>query len=57
VARNKAMIVFPASIRWARRAVFFFPGLSDRVLLRLMRQSRQYRTTEAVAAEPGTTSG
>jgi NAD(P)-dependent dehydrogenase (short-subunit alcohol dehydrogenase family) len=54
VARNKAMIVFPASIRWARRAVFFFPGLSDRILVRQMRQSRQYRTTEPVVCEPGT---
>lgn len=46
VARNKAMIVFPASIRWARRAERLFPGLSDRILLRQMRQSRRYRTAD-----------
>jgi NAD(P)-dependent dehydrogenase (short-subunit alcohol dehydrogenase family) len=46
VARNKAMIVFPASIRWARRADRLFPGLSDRILLREMRESRRYRTVD-----------
>jgi NAD(P)-dependent dehydrogenase (short-subunit alcohol dehydrogenase family) len=46
VARNKAMIVFPASIRWARRAERLFPGLSDRILLRQMRESRRYRTAD-----------
>jgi NAD(P)-dependent dehydrogenase (short-subunit alcohol dehydrogenase family) len=47
VARNKALIVFPASMRWARRANYFFPGLSDQILLRQMRQSRRYRTAAA----------
>jgi NAD(P)-dependent dehydrogenase (short-subunit alcohol dehydrogenase family) len=46
VARNKAMIIFPASIRWARRADRLFPGLSDRILLREMRESRRYRTAD-----------
>jgi NAD(P)-dependent dehydrogenase (short-subunit alcohol dehydrogenase family) len=46
VARNRAMIVFPASIRWARRADRLFPGLSDRLLLRQMRALRRYRTAE-----------
>ena len=46
VARNKAMIVFPASIRWARRAERLFPSLSDRILLRQMRESRRYRTAD-----------
>jgi NAD(P)-dependent dehydrogenase (short-subunit alcohol dehydrogenase family) len=46
VARNKAMIVFPASIRWARRAERLFPGLSDGILLRQMRESRRYRTAD-----------
>ena len=46
VARNKAMIVFPASIRWSRRASRLFPGLSDRILLREMRESRRYRTAD-----------
>lgn len=50
VARNMALIVFPASMRWARRATYFFPGLSDRILVRQMRQSREYRT--AAAADP-----
>jgi NAD(P)-dependent dehydrogenase (short-subunit alcohol dehydrogenase family) len=49
VARNKALIVFPASIRWARRANYVFPGLSDRTLLRQMRQSRDYRTVAPAA--------
>jgi NAD(P)-dependent dehydrogenase (short-subunit alcohol dehydrogenase family) len=44
VARNKAMIVFPASIRWARRADRLLPSLSNRILLRQMRASRDYRT-------------
>lgn len=48
VARNKALIVFPASMRWARRASYFFPGLSDRILARQMRQSRKYRTAALV---------
>jgi hypothetical protein len=46
VARNKAMIVFPASIRWARRADRLFPRLSDRILLRQMREFRRYRTAD-----------
>ena len=49
VARNKALIVFPTSIRWARRVTYFFPGLSDRILVRQMRQSRKYRTAAAAA--------
>ncbi len=44
VARNKALIVFPVSIRWGRRLIRLFPGLSDRILLRQMRASRTYRT-------------
>jgi len=46
VDRNKAMIVFPASIRWGRRLDRLFPGLSNRILLRQMRESRRYRTAE-----------
>jgi NAD(P)-dependent dehydrogenase (short-subunit alcohol dehydrogenase family) len=46
VARNKALIVFPASIRWARRADRLFPGLSNKILLRQMRELRQYRTAD-----------
>jgi NAD(P)-dependent dehydrogenase (short-subunit alcohol dehydrogenase family) len=49
VARNKALIVFPASMRWARRVTYFLPGLSDRILVRQMRQSRQYRAAAPVA--------
>ena len=44
VARNKALIVFPAAIRWGRRLDRLFPGLSNRILLRQMRASRTYRT-------------
>jgi NAD(P)-dependent dehydrogenase (short-subunit alcohol dehydrogenase family) len=46
VARNKAMIVFPGSIRWARHLVLLIPGLSDRVLLRQFRALRRYRTAD-----------
>jgi NAD(P)-dependent dehydrogenase (short-subunit alcohol dehydrogenase family) len=46
VARNKAMIVFPASIRWGRRLDRLVPGLSNRILLRQMRESRRYRTAD-----------
>jgi NAD(P)-dependent dehydrogenase (short-subunit alcohol dehydrogenase family) len=49
VARNQAMIVFPASIRWARRAAGLFPRVSDRYLLRQMREQRKYRTAAPVA--------
>ena len=52
VARNKALIVFPASMRWARRVTYFLPGLSDRILVRQMRQSRQYRAAAPVAPWP-----
>jgi len=44
VARNRAMIVFPASIRWGRHLVRLIPGLSDRILLRHFRTLRAYRT-------------
>jgi len=50
VARNQAMIVFPASIRWARRAYHLFPRFSDRYLLRQMREQRKYRTAAPVAS-------
>ena len=52
VARDKALIVFPASVRGARRASYFFPGLGDRILVRHVRQLRRYRTAAPVA--PGT---
>ena len=37
VVRNRALIVFPASIRWARRSSFLLPRLGDSILLRQMR--------------------
>ena len=46
VARNKALIVFPAAIRWGRRLDRLFPGLSNKILLRQMRESRRYRTAD-----------
>jgi NAD(P)-dependent dehydrogenase (short-subunit alcohol dehydrogenase family) len=55
VARNKALIVFPAVIRWARRLDRLFPGLSDRIQLRQMRESRRYRTAESDSAAPSRT--
>jgi len=45
VTRNKAMMVFPASVRWGRHVVRLVPGLSDRILLRQWRALRRYRTT------------
>jgi hypothetical protein len=53
VARNHALIVFPASIRWARRAYHLFPRLIDRELLRQFRQRQQkYQATAPAAREP-----
>ena len=49
VARDKALIVFPARMRWARRANDFFPVLIDRLLVRHMRRLRRYRTSGPVA--------
>ena len=46
VARNKALIVFPAAIRWGRRIDRLLPGISNRILLRQMRHQRRYRTAE-----------
>ena len=46
VARNKALIVFPAAIRWGRRLDRLFPGLSNKILLRQMRELRRYRTAD-----------
>lgn len=45
VARNQALIVFPASIRWVRRAYRLFPRLIDGYLLRQMRAGQRYRNT------------
>ena len=44
VARNQAVIVFPASIRWARRAYRLFPRVIEREMLRRWRELRRYRT-------------
>ncbi|HYB18094.1 MAG TPA: SDR family oxidoreductase [Streptosporangiaceae bacterium] len=49
VARNRALIVFPASMRWAWRALRLFPRLADRRLLQQMRQDRMYRSAELVS--------
>jgi NAD(P)-dependent dehydrogenase (short-subunit alcohol dehydrogenase family) len=45
VARNQAVIAFPASIRWARRAYGLFPHIFDRELLRRWRELRRYRAS------------
>ncbi len=55
VARNKALIVFPAVIRWARRLDRLLPGLSNRIQLGQMRESRRYRTAESDSAAPSRT--
>jgi short-subunit dehydrogenase len=45
VARNQAMIVFPASIRWLRHAYRLLPGIVDRYyFLPRLRDVRRYRT-------------
>jgi NAD(P)-dependent dehydrogenase (short-subunit alcohol dehydrogenase family) len=45
VARNQAMIVFPASARWVRRVYRLFPGVIDRYyFLPLVRDLRRHRT-------------
>jgi len=45
VARNQAMIVFPASIRWLRHAYLLFPGIVNRYyFLPRLREVREYRT-------------
>jgi hypothetical protein len=53
VARNQAMIVFPASIRRARRAYRLSPRLIDRELLRQWREQRKHRTAAPVSPKPG----
>jgi NAD(P)-dependent dehydrogenase (short-subunit alcohol dehydrogenase family) len=54
VARNQALIVFPASIRWARRLYGLFPRLIDREILRQFRQRRQrYQPPAPDSGEPG----
>jgi NAD(P)-dependent dehydrogenase (short-subunit alcohol dehydrogenase family) len=46
VARNQAVIVFPASIRWLRYAYRLLPGIVDRYyFLPRLRDLRKYRTT------------
>lgn len=53
VARNQALIVFPASIRWARRAYHLFPRLIDHELLRQFRQWQQkYQAAAPVPRKP-----
>jgi NAD(P)-dependent dehydrogenase (short-subunit alcohol dehydrogenase family) len=51
VARNQALIVFPASIRWFRRAYNLFPRLTERELLRQFRHQLKRIHTSA-PAEP-----
>ncbi len=43
VSRNQAVIVFPASIRWAWRAYRLFPGALERIALPRVRQIRRLR--------------
>jgi NAD(P)-dependent dehydrogenase (short-subunit alcohol dehydrogenase family) len=51
VARNQALIVFPASIRWLRRANQLFPRLIERGLLRQHRQRRNMYEAALAAHE------
>jgi hypothetical protein len=56
VSRNQALIVFPASIRWGRRACQLFPHLLDGYLLRQMREWRRYRPAAPASPQPDITS-
>jgi len=47
VARNQAVIAFPAYTRWARRAISLFPRALDRAAPRQIREMRSYRTVAA----------
>ena len=54
VARNQALIVFPASIRWTRRVYGLFPRLIEREILRQFRQRRKrYQAAESDSLKPG----
>ena len=54
VARNQALIVFPASIRWLRRASQLFPALIERGMLGQFRQRKKmYETAVLASREPG----
>jgi NAD(P)-dependent dehydrogenase (short-subunit alcohol dehydrogenase family) len=43
VARNEAVIVFPANVRWARRLYAVLPGLLEREMQRRWYRLRNYR--------------
>jgi NAD(P)-dependent dehydrogenase (short-subunit alcohol dehydrogenase family) len=45
VARNEAVIVFPANVRWARRLYALSPGLIERLMLRRWHTLRSYRAS------------
>jgi short-subunit dehydrogenase len=47
VARNQAMIVFPAQVRWARRLYAVLPGLLERELQRRWYRRRAFRAAGA----------
>ncbi len=47
VARNKAVIAFPAVIRWGWRLYRLFPSVADRIMLPRVRELRRYRTETA----------
>jgi hypothetical protein len=58
VVRNRALIVFPASIRRARRIHDFFPQLIDRELQQqFRRRKKQFATALAASARPGEIAG
>jgi NAD(P)-dependent dehydrogenase (short-subunit alcohol dehydrogenase family) len=44
VARNQAVIVFPAVIRWGWRLYRLVPSAADRIMLPRVRELRRYRT-------------
>jgi hypothetical protein len=44
VARNRALIAFPAYVRWAWRAACLVPRVLDQAAPRQLREIREYRT-------------
>jgi len=49
VARNQAVIIFPAVVRWAWRAYRLMPSLADRIMLPRVRELRRFRPSSSAS--------
>ncbi len=49
VARNQAVIIFPAIVRWAWRAYRLMPSLADRIMLPRVRELRRFRPSSSAS--------